>query len=62
MFRTVYNVFVPTLQRRRELDAELERSQADRKTLLARLQVLLEPLLMFDLPVELSTLDCCGDA
>lgn len=32
-------VRVTPLQRRRELDAELERSQADRKTLLARLQV-----------------------
>lgn len=35
---------LPTLQRRRELDAELERSQADRKTLLARLQVLRQAL------------------
>ena len=37
---------MPTLQRRRELDAELERSQADRKTLLARLQVLQQAQLM----------------
>jgi hypothetical protein len=39
-FPVVSIMFVFTLQRRRELDAELERSQAERKTLLARLQVL----------------------